>query len=465
MIVVSGEVLPEAWERSIALLWRNGFRVYTEYGEYSIDSPIAIKVLKPCEEPRIHLKGIVVGRLSQLFDYVDEVLYGINDWRVGKDWHYTYHERLFNYTVNGNTVNQIEYVIKKLKKVPYSRRAQAITWKPWKDINVDSPPCLQRAWFRVMEDKLVLHVHLRSLDYREPVLIFHDGEVELIPIGEVYEEGLWKNSSVPSVGEDLKIEWMPVTNCIRHELGKSEKIYEVRLLSGRWIRLTRDHALFTYRGGRIVAVPTIALKKGDLVLISKRIPRPTGLVNVPSLILRSKATYGSNRSYFRIINVDRDEIKKLKRMHSIVPRGKASSMIRKHGTGALVKSSLDSDVTFDVVKEIREVEPTCNYAYDLSVPPHENFIGGHAGIVVHNSNDALKAAFMNMIAFTELQRSVAKKLGIKVGYYLHVADSYHVYERDWKWAEKFVEQIESGRSKRYWLTTEDFAKLAKVKNR
>ncbi|HUD20686.1 MAG TPA: thymidylate synthase [Candidatus Saccharimonadales bacterium] len=49
------------------------------------------------------------------------------------------------------------------------------------------------------------------------------------------------------------------------------------------------------------------------------------------------------------------------------------------------------------------------------------------------SNDAFKAAFMNIYAFTDLQRVIAErvseKLGrpIKVGQYNHFADSYHIY--------------------------------------
>ena len=43
------------------------------------------------------------------------------------------------------------------------------------------------------------------------------------------------------------------------------------------------------------------------------------------------------------------------------------------------------------------------------------------------SNDAYKAAFMNMFAFTEVQRYVAQRLGIPVGSYIHVADSFHIY--------------------------------------
>ena len=49
------------------------------------------------------------------------------------------------------------------------------------------------------------------------------------------------------------------------------------------------------------------------------------------------------------------------------------------------------------------------------------------------SNDAYKAAFMNIFALVQLQRTIAKavsqKLGteVRVGRYCHLADSYHIY--------------------------------------
>ncbi|MEM1533029.1 MAG: hypothetical protein QW164_03025, partial [Desulfurococcaceae archaeon] len=106
-----------------------------------------------------------------------------------------------------------------------------------------------------------------------------------------------------------------------------------------------------------------------------------------------------------------------------------------------------------------ETEPTTSYVYDLSVPPYENFIGGHGGIMVHNSNDAFKAAYMNMYAFTELQKLIAQKIGVDVGYYMHIADSYHVYERDFKWFNVFVQQIKSGESKKRWRTTQQYLQM------
>lgn len=267
LVVVNSGTLPEAWEKSIVETWYKGIIIDTEYNERSKDVSIIIKVEDPLKEPRVHLKGIIAGRLSGLFEYVDEVLKGIHDDKV-EEYGYTYHERLFRYTViegrpllsslpeflrpfvlaeaeNPVTgirmvffkrvIDQIQYIIDKLKKAPYSRRAQAITWQPWKDIHTDHPPCLQRIWCRVIDGKLAMHVHMRS-------------------------------------------------------------------------------------------------------------------------------------------------------------------------------------------------------------------------------NDAMKASFMNMFAFTELQKYIAEKLGVDVGYYMHIADSYHIYESDWKWAEKFVEQIETGKSKKYWMSAEALKK-------
>ncbi|MCK4926373.1 hypothetical protein KAS10_03315, partial [Candidatus Aerophobetes bacterium] len=64
------------------------------------------------------------------------------------------------------------------------------------------------------------------------------------------------------------------------------------------------------------------------------------------------------------------------------------------------------------------------------------------------SNDAFKAAFMNMFAFTELQKMVAEKIGqatgkeIKVGKYVHIADSYHIYGSYYQDFQGFLDTME-----------------------
>ena len=59
------------------------------------------------------------------------------------------------------------------------------------------------------------------------------------------------------------------------------------------------------------------------------------------------------------------------------------------------------------------------------------------------SNDAFKAAFMNMYAFTELQRDVAGQLGVAPGQYVHVADSFHIYGSYFKEFEGFLNTVAS----------------------
>lgn len=61
-------------------------------------------------------------------------------------------------------INQIEYIISKLKTVPYSRRAQAITWRPLIDPFHVDPPCLQRIWMRIKNDELIMQTTWRSRD-------------------------------------------------------------------------------------------------------------------------------------------------------------------------------------------------------------------------------------------------------------------------------------------------------------
>lgn len=66
--------------------------------------------------------------------------------------------------INFPKIDQIEYIIRKLKEKPYSRRAQAITWRPLVDPFHIDPPCLQRIYMRVKEDKLLMQTTWRSRD-------------------------------------------------------------------------------------------------------------------------------------------------------------------------------------------------------------------------------------------------------------------------------------------------------------
>jgi thymidylate synthase len=162
--------LPLAWERAVIACWQHGESFPTEYDRpsdpNSRDVTALIHVTRPFDEPRIH-RAFPAG-LDDLEKYRAEVLYGVHDhWvdpSVGK-WEYTYHERIRQYAVPGAGVfDQIETIVEKLKAVPYTRRAQVVTWQVWKDMHVADPACLQRLWFRISDGKLHMNVHMRSND-------------------------------------------------------------------------------------------------------------------------------------------------------------------------------------------------------------------------------------------------------------------------------------------------------------
>lgn len=171
---VEGETIPEVWEKAVVLCWQQGVSIKTEYDKDSDppskDCSMVMVIRDPVGEPRIH--RAFPGGLGDLEVYRLEVIEGIHDdWidpAEGK-WSYTYHQRLFSYDHNGESINQIAYMIDKLAETNFSRRAQAITWNVKTDRLVSDPPCLQRLWCRLVPDRddgliLNMNAHWRSRD-------------------------------------------------------------------------------------------------------------------------------------------------------------------------------------------------------------------------------------------------------------------------------------------------------------
>ncbi len=162
--------LPLAWEQAVIECWRQGESFPTEYDRpddpNSRDVTAVFHVTEPFVEPRIH--RAFPGGLDDLEKYRCEVLHGVHDhWidpAAGK-WEYTYHERIFEYRVpQAGLYDQIAAVVAKLKEVPYTRRAQVVTWQVWNDMNISDPACLQRLWFRIADGRLHMNCHMRSND-------------------------------------------------------------------------------------------------------------------------------------------------------------------------------------------------------------------------------------------------------------------------------------------------------------
>ena len=172
VLKVEGKTLPETWEKSLVEVWQNGIAIKTQYDRPidppSRDATMVMVVHEPFMEPRIH-RALPTG-LDELEVYRQEVVLGIhNHWIGSHGWSYSYHDRLFNYKTSGGHLDQMQKVIDNLADCFYTRRAQAITWDPELDAAHHEPPCLQRMWFRIIEDPkkglvLNMNTHWRSRD-------------------------------------------------------------------------------------------------------------------------------------------------------------------------------------------------------------------------------------------------------------------------------------------------------------
>jgi thymidylate synthase len=213
VLTVSGNSLAEAYEKAIIALFNSGINIKTQYDKpgdpLSLDSTMDITILDPLADPMIH--KAFPGGIEDLKEYSMELMGAKDHWVKNINdpedtrWEYTYHQRLQKYgtwregaialqSVNvvpseigmstpfykgiasysagvnaGNGIDQIQVVIDKLAKQPFTRQAQMITWMPNLDTDCYDPPCLQSLWYRILEDDdgslwLNCNVRFRSND-------------------------------------------------------------------------------------------------------------------------------------------------------------------------------------------------------------------------------------------------------------------------------------------------------------
>jgi len=173
VLTVCETSLAAAYEKALVSLYENGVRFRTQYDKpgdpQSLDCTLNLTVLDPLSEPMIH--KAFPGGIENLREYVMELSGAKDHWvknlndPADTHWEYTYHGRLANYgswqekidgkrvRAGGFCVDQVEAVIAKLVKQPFTRQAQMITWMPNIDLECYDPPCLQSLWYRLMEDE------------------------------------------------------------------------------------------------------------------------------------------------------------------------------------------------------------------------------------------------------------------------------------------------------------------------
>jgi deoxycytidine triphosphate deaminase len=118
--------------------------------------------------------------------------------------------------------------------------------------------------------RLGLLIH-SSLPGSEPVVVLHKGRVEAVPIETVVRKRL-DASVVGFDPETLETRFFPITGWYE---GPPDRIWEIRLASGRRVRVTAGHNLFTLdRDGEVVEVRTGQIRPGTRIAVPRRLPEP-----------------------------------------------------------------------------------------------------------------------------------------------------------------------------------------------
>ncbi len=127
----------------------------------------------------------------------------------------------------------------------------------------------------------------KSVPYEEQVLVYKEGKPRLVPIGQLYDEVAQQTESriedsyeilpmqeleTAAFDSNLKINRARVTSVVRHKSDKT--IFRISTRSGREVRTTADHSIFTVVDGEVVAYPASRLTPGMFVAVPRFIPAP-----------------------------------------------------------------------------------------------------------------------------------------------------------------------------------------------
>ena len=167
MRMFRGPNVAAAHEWAVRTVLEKGYAVTTENGEATIEcEPIAMELRDPLAEPMASPASRFQRRFLE--QYATALLEGTE-----AIFEYDYHSRLFGWgegLARDNTrdgappIDQIKYIVRKLKEAPVSRRAIAITWNPITDHEMRDCPCLQLVQCELRDGRLALQVVFRSND-------------------------------------------------------------------------------------------------------------------------------------------------------------------------------------------------------------------------------------------------------------------------------------------------------------
>jgi thymidylate synthase len=164
MRIIRAPSIGHAHELVIKMILEKGWTLQTEDTEATVEfEEIALQVDTPLAEPAVSPHSRFQKKFVE--QYARDLLQGSH-----ASFEYDYHGRLFDWgerlVGDGHPVHvdQIAYIVNKLRSSQNTRRAIAITWNPVIDENLDDCPCLQLVQCTVRDGKLGMRVVFRSND-------------------------------------------------------------------------------------------------------------------------------------------------------------------------------------------------------------------------------------------------------------------------------------------------------------
>jgi thymidylate synthase len=164
MRIIRAPSIGVAHELVIKMILEKGLVLQTEDEEATVEfEEVALQLDTPLAEPMISRHS----RFQQRFvdQYARDLLEGSH-----AAFEYDYHGRLFDWgerlVADGQPVHvdQMAYIVDKLRSYPTSRRAIAITWNPVIDEKLNACPCLQLIQCLLRGGRLHMRVIFRSND-------------------------------------------------------------------------------------------------------------------------------------------------------------------------------------------------------------------------------------------------------------------------------------------------------------
>ena len=76
--------------------------------------------------------------------------------------------------------------------------------------------------------------------------------------------------------------------------------------------------------------------------------------------------------------------------------------------------------------------------------------------VIFRSNDGVKAFAMNSFAIALLAKKVAAEVGVEVGRYIHISNSFHAYSKDWDVLDSYIKMFYARDPESLYFSYEDY---------